>query len=77
MSGYPVNYEMSVFVLEPYKKQWIKRVVNLGRCLSKNEAIEKSFSQLLTLGSEEWKNLIVTNEHNKVIYRCSGSPKRA
>lgn len=77
MRNYPIDYTMSVLVFEPYKKQWIKRKVILGRYLSKDAAIEQGFAELLTLGFNQWKNLIITNEYNKIVYSCDGSPSVA
>lgn len=75
MRGYPINYNLQITVLEPYKMQWITRKIELGRCMSKDEAITKAFTQLVALGFEHWKNLIVTNEKNKVIYSCPNNNK--
>lgn len=75
MCGYPINYDLRVMVFEPYKKQWMERTENLGRCMSKDEAITKAFTQLVTLGFENWKNFIVTNEKNKVVYSCPNNNK--
>ena len=68
MCGYPINYDLRVTVFEPYKKQWVKRTENLGRCMSKEEAIDKGIATLLALGYEKWQNLQITNEKKKVIY---------
>ena len=70
MRNYPINYEMQITFFEPYKKQWIDRKINLGRCMSKNEAIEKSFSELIALNIQQWKILKIFNEKQKEIYSC-------
>lgn len=68
MRGYPIEYKMQVEIFEPYKQTWIKRVENVGRCLSKDEAIDKAFNALANLTGKEWRNFAVVNEKNKIVY---------
>ena len=62
------KYKMSIVTFEPYKQVWINNYINLGVCKRKNDAINRAYLQLAERGRHGWKNLIIQNENNEIIY---------